>query len=123
MPDAACPFGVMCEPTAFAAVQTYTYDSLNRIKSHLETADLGGSWSQTFNYDRYGNRKFDESNTSMPTSFTNPPVKTRLSSFAASLSTPSLPKNPTASHKDQRQDLLITISIPFAVFCFRDSIL
>jgi hypothetical protein len=37
--------------------QTYTYDELNRLKS--------------FTFDRYGNRRFDEANTTMPTSFSN----------------------------------------------------
>ena|GEM_PF-1978644 len=32
--------------------QSYTYDPLNR----LATASEGSSWSQTFSYDRYGNR-------------------------------------------------------------------
>jgi RHS repeat-associated protein len=29
------------------------------------------SWKQTFTFDRYGNRRFDEANTTTPTSFTN----------------------------------------------------
>lgn len=49
----------------FTAVQTYTYDSLNRIKDATENlTPSGGSsvntWKQTFQYDRYGNRSFDE---------------------------------------------------------------
>ena len=52
----------------FEAVQTYTYDSLNRILSGTENiTPTGGSssqsWKQTFSYDRYGNRNFDEANT------------------------------------------------------------
>jgi RHS repeat-associated protein len=54
--------------TGFTAVQTYTYDSLNRLKSAVENlTPQGGSsvetWKQTFTYDRYGNRNFDEANT------------------------------------------------------------
>jgi len=54
--------------TGFAAVQTYTYDSLNRIHDAVESlTPVGGSatetWKQTFTYDRYGNRNFDEANT------------------------------------------------------------
>ena len=47
----------------FTAIQTYTYDSLNRIKSASETIDSNQGWSQAFLYDRYGNRTFDEPNT------------------------------------------------------------
>ncbi len=49
----------------FAATQTYTYDSLNRIHDAIETiaGQTPPSWNQTFKYDRYGNRNFDEANT------------------------------------------------------------
>lgn len=52
----------------FTAVQYYAYDELNRIKQAGETMTPNGqplynSWTQTFNYDRYGNRTFDEANT------------------------------------------------------------
>ena len=36
--------------------QTYTYDSLNRLKTAAETGS-GTGWSQTYAYDRYGNRR------------------------------------------------------------------
>ncbi len=54
--------------TGFVATQTYTYDSLNRIKDATENVTPQGgsssqSWKQTFTYDRYGNRNFDEANT------------------------------------------------------------
>jgi len=54
--------------TGFAAVQTYSYDSLNRLKDATEdVTPTGGSasqsWKQTFTYDRYGNKNFDEANT------------------------------------------------------------
>ena len=35
--------------------QTYTYDMLNRLKTARETGS-GTGWSQTYQYDRYGNR-------------------------------------------------------------------
>jgi RHS repeat-associated protein len=65
--------------TGFAAVQAYTYDSLNRLKDATENVTpIGGSasqsWKQTFTYDRYGNRRFDEANTTMPSSFANQAV-------------------------------------------------
>jgi hypothetical protein len=54
--------------TGFTAVQTYNYDSLNRLKDATENITPHGgsqsqSWKQTFTFDRYGNRNFDEANT------------------------------------------------------------
>jgi RHS repeat-associated protein len=43
----------------FTATQTYTYDSLNRIKDAKEMISTTQTWMQTFLYDRYGNRNFD----------------------------------------------------------------
>jgi hypothetical protein len=37
--------------------QSYGYDSLNRLETALET----GSWSQTYAYDRWGNRRVSQS--------------------------------------------------------------
>jgi RHS repeat-associated protein len=42
--------------------QTYTYDSLNRLKSAVENQNGTQNWKQTFIYDRYGNRRFDTNN-------------------------------------------------------------
>jgi YD repeat-containing protein len=49
----------------FTAVQTYTYDSLNRLHDVKENIDGSTTpeWKQTFSYDRFGNRSFDEANT------------------------------------------------------------
>jgi YD repeat-containing protein len=59
----------------FTAVQTYNYDSLNRLKDATENITPHGgsqvqSWKQTFTFDRYGNRRFDfaNGNTTMPES-------------------------------------------------------
>ncbi len=52
-------------------VQTYIYDELNRLKSATETNNSTQTWKQTFTFDRYGNRRFDEANTTMPASFSN----------------------------------------------------
>ncbi|HEY0429715.1 MAG TPA: RHS repeat-associated core domain-containing protein [Pyrinomonadaceae bacterium] len=49
--------------TGFTAVQTYTYDSLNRIHDAKEMIGTTETWKQTFTYDRYGNRNFDEADT------------------------------------------------------------
>ena len=49
--------------TGFTAVQNYTYDSLNRLHDAAETIAGPQTWKQTFTYDRYGNRNFDEANT------------------------------------------------------------
>jgi RHS repeat-associated protein len=65
VPDPPCAVGVACDPTGFAftAQQTYTYDSLNRIKIAEEKISEATSWKQTFLYDRFGNRSFDSANT------------------------------------------------------------
>ncbi|MDM7920919.1 MAG: hypothetical protein QUS14_01355, partial [Pyrinomonadaceae bacterium] len=47
----------------FVATQTYSYDSLNRLKQATEAIGGSTSWQQTFTFDRYGNRNFDEANT------------------------------------------------------------
>jgi len=65
--------------TGFTALQTYTYDSLNRIKDAKEMIGATQEWKQTFLYDRYGNRLFDEANTTTlqancPTAVCNPQV-------------------------------------------------
>ena len=50
--------------TGFTAIQTYTYDSLNRLDDAVETISSTQTWRQDFSYDRYGNRNFVEGNTS-----------------------------------------------------------
>jgi RHS repeat-associated protein len=52
--------------TGFTAVQSYQYDSLNRLNDATENVTPHGgsavqSWRQAFTFDRYGNRNFDES--------------------------------------------------------------
>lgn len=49
--------------TGFTATQKYLHDHLNRLTDATETVS-GQSWRQAFVYDRYGNRNFDEVNTS-----------------------------------------------------------
>ncbi len=51
--------------------QTFTYDELNRLKVAEEKTGTTTNWKQTFTFDRYGNRRFDEGNTTMPSSFSN----------------------------------------------------
>jgi RHS repeat-associated protein len=41
--------------------QIYTYDSLNRITSAEEKTGTTVNWNQTYMFDRYGNRNFNES--------------------------------------------------------------
>ncbi len=55
--------------------QSYVYDSLNRLQS-AEEKDTGNvtTWKQTYTFDRYGNRRFDQANTTFPTSFSNPNI-------------------------------------------------
>ena len=50
-------------PSINPLIQTFTYDSLNRLKSATETQNSSQTWKQTFTYDRYGNRTFDAANT------------------------------------------------------------
>ncbi|MBK8148037.1 MAG: hypothetical protein IPK58_07410 [Acidobacteria bacterium] len=54
--------------------QSYVYDPLNRLLSAEETAGGTSAWKQTFSFDRYGNRRFDQANTSFPSSFSNTAV-------------------------------------------------
>jgi len=49
--------------TGFVAVQSYSYDSLNRLKDATENVTPNNgtasqSWKQEFSFDRYGNRNF-----------------------------------------------------------------
>ncbi len=65
-------------PSQFTANQNYTYDSLNRLKSANETISGNQTWKQTFTFDRYGNRKFDASQTTTlggcPQNICNPDI-------------------------------------------------
>jgi len=47
----------------YPLIQTYAYDTLNRLKSAEEKSNGTTTWKQTFLYDRYGNRNFDVANT------------------------------------------------------------
>lgn len=58
----------------FTAVQTYSYDSLNRIKDAKEMIGTSQQWKQTFQYDRYGNRRFDTANNNTTTLQANCPT-------------------------------------------------
>ena len=57
----------------FMATQFYTYDELNRLKQASESITQNqttvNTWSQTFDYDRYGNRNFNEAGTTASLSF------------------------------------------------------
>jgi hypothetical protein len=57
-------FSTPGQSNGFNAIQTYSYDELNRLKSATENIDANPtpSWKQTFDYDRYGNKNFDEAN-------------------------------------------------------------
>jgi YD repeat-containing protein len=46
--------------------QSYTYDELNRLKSAQEMNGANQVWKQTFSYDRFGNRRFEAANTTLP---------------------------------------------------------
>ncbi len=72
----------------FTATQTYTYDDLNRLLSATETINSGQTWKQTFTMDRYGNRRYDASNTTTLGSCTeaicNPTISTSTNRFTSS---------------------------------------
>ncbi len=53
--------------TGFTAIQTYNYDSLNRLKDAKEMIGTAQQWKQTFTFDRYGNRTFDTENNNTTT--------------------------------------------------------
>ncbi len=68
--------------------QTYTYDSLNRLKQAVEMTGTTQNWKQTYTFDRYGNRQFDVSNdntTTLPQNFNaniyNPTIDTANNRF------------------------------------------
>ncbi len=73
--------------SGFTAAQTYSYDSLNRIKSATETISGSQSWKQTYTYDRYGNRNFDVANTTTitgcPSNQCNPTVDPSNNRFSS----------------------------------------
>ena len=61
--------------------QVYAYDDLNRLQSAEEKINANTNWKQTFQYDRFGNRRFDAANTtnlsqSSPNKVTNPLINT-----------------------------------------------
>lgn len=60
--------------------QTYTYDDLNRLQVAEEKVSGSTTWKQTFTIDRYGNRRFDEANTTTlggcQTAVCNPTIST-----------------------------------------------
>jgi RHS repeat-associated protein len=69
-------------------VQSYSYDDLNRLGSAVETYNAGTpSWKQTFVYDRFGNRRFDAANTTVPSGgpqgVDNPLINTSDNRFSA----------------------------------------
>jgi RHS repeat-associated protein len=71
----------------FTAVQTFTFDSLKRLKSSLEKIGVHEIWKQAYTYDRFGNRKFDPNNTTCPVSCTtavcNPDFNASNNRYAA----------------------------------------
>lgn len=69
-------------------VQTYLYDALNRIDSAIEVSGTTQSWKQKYVYDKYGNRRFDSSQTSVPDSqsnqyITNPQIDVSNNRFSS----------------------------------------
>lgn len=73
---------------AFTAVQTYSYDGLNRLNSAEEKVSGTTTWKQTFTIDRFGNRTFDAGNTttlgSCSTAICNPSISTNNNRITSS---------------------------------------
>lgn len=66
--------------------QVYSYDDLNRLLSAEEKVDDETTWKQTFQYDRYGNRRFDANQTTtlaQSNNVTNPQIDTATNRFSA----------------------------------------
>ena len=64
----ACIFAILTTASPHCSANQ-RINSLNRLKSAVENITPNGgsqsmSWEQTFDFDRYGNRNFDEANTS-----------------------------------------------------------
>jgi RHS repeat-associated protein len=47
---------ITISPYVSPYIQTYTYDTVNRLSEAVETRDGAQTWKQTFGYDRFGNR-------------------------------------------------------------------
>ena len=72
----------------FTANQAYVYDSLNRIKPATEkvSGQSGNNSQQTFQYDRFGNSRFDAANTTtllQSNNITNPTIDIATNRFTA----------------------------------------
>jgi RHS repeat-associated protein len=46
--------------------QTYTYDALNRLETANESNGSVSTWAQVYTYDRFGNRRLDQAQTTTP---------------------------------------------------------
>ena len=66
--------------------QIYNYDDLNRLQSAEEKVNNLTNWKQTFQYDRYGNRRFNAGQTTtlaVLNNINNPEISTATNRFAA----------------------------------------
>lgn len=66
--------------TSLTVTQSYGYDALNRLLSAEEVNSTTQVWKQTYKYDRFGNRRFKDTETTLPVidqgnkSITNPNI-------------------------------------------------
>lgn len=67
--------------TGFTVTQGYTYDHLNRLESAQEQNGTTMLWKQKFTYDRYGNRNFNTSETTIPAPLVNLTIKQENNRF------------------------------------------
>lgn len=85
----------------FTATQSYTYDHLNRLESAQEMEAGATLWRQKFTYDRYGNRNFDTSVTTIPQPLTNLTFKQENNQFDPSASGQSSIRYDAAGNLDR----------------------
>jgi RHS repeat-associated protein len=74
---------VLSQTISNGGTQTYTYDEVNRLK----TAEEGSGqnyWKQEFDYDRFGNRRFNTTNTTSNVLGPNPQIDEATNRFLAS---------------------------------------
>ena len=62
--------------TGFTAIQNYTYDELNRLKTATETIGGSQTWTQVYGFDRYGNRNITSGTGVTSLSFSNNKITT-----------------------------------------------
>jgi RHS repeat-associated protein len=99
----------------FTATQGYTYDSLNRLKDATETVPTNQiTWKQSFLYDRYGNRTFDEPNTTTLTKGCGTTPNFTVCAAARKLENPEIQTSDNRIKSDQDGDGVADYTFDYA---------